>query len=101
MSNEELKQSPNTIEDLIGTADQLKYVGEFLLQSQISGMEAEKHFLAVKLINDMFVQVDSDIRNHPDFAVLMAQKEANRKAQIQAQRDLAAAQPKVADVQFG
>jgi hypothetical protein len=81
-----------SIDQLLNSAEMLKFIGDKLLSSTFDGYECAKAWDSIKFVESMFKQVDNDIKNHPDFeGRLNAAKE--KRAAIE--KEVAAAQPKM------
>lgn len=77
------KKSPKdeapSLQQLFDTAVTLKYIGDFLLTSQVSGDECEAHTRAIKMTHAQFQSVTADVEKHPDYpAFLEKQREAQK-----------------------
>lgn len=66
--------NPTTIDELITTANTVKFVGERLLQSSFEGYEAKQAVEAIEFVSKMFADLDQQIMAHPDYNDKVAEK---------------------------
>lgn len=69
-------QTAPTIDQLIEVAEKYKYVGERLLHSEVSGYEAGRLWECIQFVQRLFVDLDGQIKNHPDFDKRLAEQQA-------------------------
>jgi hypothetical protein len=73
-------EAPASVLEIIDLAVTLKYIGDFLLQSQCSGHEAALHDKAIKLVYGQFTQVNKDVESHPEYPKYLAEQRAKKEA---------------------
>ena len=70
----------NALPQLLETAMTLKYIGDFLLQGQCQGYEAEAHLKAIRMTKAQFDQVNADVELHPNYPAYLAEIKSKQEA---------------------